>query len=76
MVMLDNFTPSQAAAAIPVIKKAFPTIIVELSGGITLRSVGSYAVDGVDVVSIGMITHGPPPLDISMKIVPAAQSKL
>ena len=76
VVMLDNFTPSQAAAAIPVIKKAFPTIIVELSGGITLRSVGSYAVDGVDVVSIGMITHGPPPLDISMKIVPAAQSKL
>jgi nicotinate-nucleotide pyrophosphorylase (carboxylating) len=76
VVMLDNFSPTQAAKAIPKIRQICPTVIVELSGGITRETVGSYAIDGVDVVSIGMITHGPPPLDISMKIVAGKKSKL
>lgn len=80
VVMLDNFTPSQIRSAVPQLKKTFPHVIVEVSGGVTRETVAQYAIDGVDVVSIGLITHGPPPVDISMKIqiskTPLAPSKL
>lgn len=68
VVMLDNFSPSAAQESIPTIKAKYPSVIVELSGGITKDTVAKYAVDGVDVISIGTITHGPPPVDISLKI--------
>ena len=68
VLMLDNFTPEKASVAAPMLKQRFPHVLIELSGGITVESVCKYAVDGVDVVSIGLITHGPPPTDISMKI--------
>jgi nicotinate-nucleotide pyrophosphorylase (carboxylating) len=74
VVMLDNFTPDAARVAIPTIKKAHGNIMIEMSGGINAQTVSDYAIDGVDIVSIGMITHGPPPVDISMKI--AVSSKL
>lgn len=76
VVMLDNMTPAQAREAVPKIRAAFPHILIEMSGGITATTVGQYAIDGVDVVSVGKITHGPPALDISMKIVKVASSKL
>ncbi|CUI15128.1 quinolinate phosphoribosyl transferase, putative [Bodo saltans] len=73
VVMLDNFTPDAARKAVPEIKKKFPHVIIEMSGGINDQTVADYAVDGVDIVSIGLITHGPPPVDISMKITPASK---
>lgn len=75
VVMLDNFTPDAARKGVPKIKSKFPHVLVEMSGGITAQTVANYAVDGVDIVSVGLITHGPPPVDISMKIV-LGQSKL
>lgn len=68
VVMLDNFSPEAAALSAPRIKAQFPHIIVELSGGISDATIGQYALEGVDIVSIGKITHGPPPVDVSMKI--------
>lgn len=68
VLMLDNFSPDKAAVVAPQLKQQFPHVLVELSGGVTVESVAKYAVDGVDVVSVGLITHGPPPTDISMKI--------
>jgi nicotinate-nucleotide pyrophosphorylase (carboxylating) len=43
-------------------------VTIEVSGGISEETIGAYALDGVDVISVGKITHGPPPCDISMKI--------
>lgn len=74
VIMLDNFTPERARQAVPVIRGKFSNVIVEMSGGITQATVGQYAIDGVDVVSIGKITHGPPSQDISMKIVKSSLS--
>ena len=68
VVMLDNFTADAAKASGQRVKAAYPHCIVELSGGITAESVGRYAGEGVDIISVGKITHGPPPVDISMKI--------
>ena len=70
-VMLDNFTPEQVADVAPRLKRKFPNVIIEVSGGINLTTIVSYAAHGVDIISVGAITHGPPPVDISMKIAPA-----
>jgi nicotinate-nucleotide pyrophosphorylase (carboxylating) len=41
---------------------------LEASGGITLDSVRSVAETGVDVISVGALTHSPPALDISLEL--------
>ena len=43
-------------------------VIVEASGGITIENIGSYAKAGVDVVSVGAITHSARAIDMSMEI--------
>ena len=41
----------------------------EASGGINLSNVRSYAITGVDYISIGALTHSVKSLDLSLKIV-------
>ena len=64
-IMLDNFTPEMLKEAIELIDGRIET---EASGGITLGTVRSYAVSGVDYISVGALTHSYKSLDISMKI--------
>jgi nicotinate-nucleotide pyrophosphorylase (carboxylating) len=45
-----------------------PEITLEASGGITLENVRAYAEAGVDLVSIGALTHSARAMDISFKI--------
>ena len=74
VVMLDNFTPGELKRAAAAFKSEFPHVVVEASGGITEANIASYAVDNVDVVSMGCLTHGYACLDFSMKIQrPAAK---
>ena len=70
IVMLDNFSPESVEEAINVIEKTKTkdTVIFEASGNITLENVGKYAETGVDVISVGMLTHSYPSLDFSMEI--------
>ena len=42
--------------------------LVEVSGGITLSTIGQYAATGVDLVSVGAITNSAPVLDIGLDI--------
>ena len=44
-------------------------VILEASGGITLDNIEDYAATGVDVISIGFITHSVPSCDISLEII-------
>jgi nicotinate-nucleotide pyrophosphorylase (carboxylating) len=46
---------------------------VEVSGGITLETVRRYAVDGVDFISVGALTHSAPALPMSLEVVDAAR---
>ena len=64
-IMLDNFETEDLVKAVKIINKKFET---EASGGITLSNVYSYAVTGVDYISVGALTHSYKSLDISMKI--------
>ena len=74
IVMLDNMTPEQVREAVTIINKHEPTerrTLTEASGGITLANVRAYAEAGVDLISIGALTHSAPAMDISFKIKPA-----
>jgi nicotinate-nucleotide pyrophosphorylase (carboxylating) len=65
-IMLDNFTPDEIAAAMPVINGQFET---EASGGINLDTITAYAATGVDYVSVGGLIHQAQSLDLSLKAV-------
>jgi nicotinate-nucleotide pyrophosphorylase (carboxylating) len=70
IIMLDNFTPKQAKDAINLLrKKGFrDKVLVEASGGITEQNILEYAESGVDIVSLGEITHSARALDMSLEI--------
>ncbi|MFT6603990.1 MAG: nicotinate-nucleotide pyrophosphorylase (carboxylating), partial [Bacteriovoracaceae bacterium] len=42
-------------------------VTYEVSGGITLDTIDNYLLPGVDAISVGRITYGAPPVDISLK---------
>jgi nicotinate-nucleotide pyrophosphorylase (carboxylating) len=69
VVMLDEFTPEQVAAVRAERGEAARPLL-EVSGGITLANVRTYAEAGVERISIGALTHSAPPLDLSMRLAP------
>ncbi|MBQ8731282.1 MAG: carboxylating nicotinate-nucleotide diphosphorylase [Oscillospiraceae bacterium] len=66
VVMLDNMTPAQMAEAVAF---ADGRVILEASGNITLDNIAEVAASGVDLISLGALTHSVRCFDISMKIV-------
>ena len=67
VIMLDNMSPAQIQEATDLIDKA---AIVEISGGVTLATIPEYALPGVDVISVGALTHSAPAADFSMILSP------
>ena len=65
IIMLDNMTVEEMAAAMKVIGD---DAIVEASGGITYDTVRAVAETGVDLISIGGLTHSVNALDISLDL--------
>jgi len=65
IIMLDNMSLSDMASAVALCKDK---AITEASGGINLSSVKDVAETGVDLISVGAITHSAPNLDLSMDI--------
>jgi len=69
-VLLDNMTPGEVREAIGWVRRENPGIIVEVSGGVSLKTVRSYAEAGPDLISVGALTHSAPAVDISLKVEP------
>ncbi|WP_426571049.1 carboxylating nicotinate-nucleotide diphosphorylase [Aquihabitans sp. McL0605] len=72
-LLLDNMTPVEVAACVAVADDHAASVgtrraLLEVSGGITLETVGSYARTGADVVSSGSLTNSSPVLDIGLDI--------
>jgi len=67
-ILLDNMTPSQVKKAIKQIRATLPTVPVEASGNMNLKTVRAYALAGVDFVSVGALTHSAAAVDLSMRI--------
>jgi nicotinate-nucleotide pyrophosphorylase (carboxylating) len=64
-IMFDNFTPELISEALLLVNGKVET---EASGGITLENIKSYALTGVNYISVGAITHSVKSLDLSLKI--------
>ncbi len=67
IIMLDNMSHDEMRHAVSLITGRAKT---EASGGITLANVRAVANSGVDIISIGALTHSPRALDINLELEP------
>ena len=70
-ILLDNFSLDDLAVAV---RRARGRATLEASGGITLDTVAAVAATGVDVISIGALTHSVTALDIGLDILAPSTS--
>jgi nicotinate-nucleotide pyrophosphorylase (carboxylating) len=70
IIMFDNMSPKEIEATLSALKKKGlrDGFIFEASGGITLDNISEYAVTGVDIVSLGSLTHSVRSLDVKLEI--------
>jgi nicotinate-nucleotide pyrophosphorylase (carboxylating) len=64
-IMLDNFTPDELREGVALVAGR---ALVEASGGVSLDTVAAIAATGVDVISVGAITHSPRALDLGLDV--------
>jgi nicotinate-nucleotide pyrophosphorylase (carboxylating) len=64
-ILLDNMAPDQLALSV---RQIDGDALTEASGGITLESVRAVAETGVDLISIGALTHSAPALDVALEL--------
>jgi nicotinate-nucleotide pyrophosphorylase (carboxylating) len=67
LVMLDNMRPDEVRACVALVEGR---ALVEVSGGVTLDSVASYAAAGADLISTSVITQSAPALDLGLDLSP------
>jgi nicotinate-nucleotide pyrophosphorylase (carboxylating) len=67
LIMLDNMSGDKMEKAIHMIRKKDQNIMIEASGDIGLANVRNVAQTGVDIISVGALTHSAPAADISLK---------
>ena len=69
IVLLDNMSPAETERAVDLVAAADvdADALTEASGGITVSDVPSYAETGVDIISMGSLTHSAPTLDFSFR---------
>jgi nicotinate-nucleotide pyrophosphorylase (carboxylating) len=65
IIMLDNFPLDMLAEAV---RRARGKALLEASGGITLQTLAAVAATGVDVISVGALTHSAPAADIALDL--------
>jgi nicotinate-nucleotide pyrophosphorylase (carboxylating) len=65
VVLLDNMTPAQLREAVARVKGR---LLTEASGGVTLETVAAIAESGVDMISVGALTHSAKVLDVGLDI--------
>ena len=68
IIMLDNMPIQQMRKAVRITRLKSPQTILEASGNINIQNVRDIAQTGVDLISIGALTHSAPAVDISMEI--------
>lgn len=68
IIMLDNMSLTMMKEAVGRIRSAAPHIVIEASGGVSLTTVRAIAETGVDVISVGALTHSVKSLDISLDL--------
>jgi nicotinate-nucleotide pyrophosphorylase (carboxylating) len=68
-VLLDNFTLDELRAGVALIEKlSGGRVLVEASGGVTLERIAGIAATGVDIISVGALTHSVKALDLGLDV--------
>jgi len=71
IVLLDNFSPDDLQNVVENLVdsrvQATQNVLLEASGGITIETVDAYAATGVDIISMGSLTHSAESLDYSFR---------
>ena len=67
-ILLDNMPPAELAEAAALIRAADEneSIEIEATGGVDLNTAAEIAATGVDLISVGALTHSAPALDLSL----------
>jgi nicotinate-nucleotide pyrophosphorylase (carboxylating) len=68
IILLDNQTPDEATKLVSMARDLNPAVMIEASGGMDLDRVRLFAEAGVDLISVGRLTHSARAVDISFKI--------
>jgi nicotinate-nucleotide pyrophosphorylase (carboxylating) len=68
VVMLDNMGVGAVRETVKTLKKVNPGVMVEASGGITGENIEEYAEAGVDIISLGYVTHSVRAVDMSLEV--------
>jgi nicotinate-nucleotide pyrophosphorylase (carboxylating) len=66
VILLDNMTPGQVRAATALIAGE---AVVEVSGGVRYETLRDYALPGVDIISVGALTHSAPAAELSLTLL-------
>ena len=70
IILLDNFATRDIAEAVKRVRDHTPRILLEVSGGVTLDRMRELAKTGVDIISVGALTHSARAVDLSMEARP------
>jgi len=70
IIMLDNFMPTAIEGTIETLREdaLYESVLLEASGEITPQNIREYARTGIDVVSLGYLTHSARVLDMSLEM--------
>ncbi len=68
IIMLDNMSLESMKAAVALIRQTHSHVIIEASGGVSLSTIKDIAATGVDIISVGALTHSVQSLDISLDL--------
>jgi nicotinate-nucleotide pyrophosphorylase (carboxylating) len=68
IILLDNFSLADIAKAVAKAASCKPKPLLEVSGGVTLKTIANLARTGVDIVSAGALTHSAPAMDLALDI--------
>ena len=68
-ILLDNMTSEELLTAVEAAREHSPDVVLEASGNMTLERVRSVAETGVDLISVGALTHSAPCADVSLRVL-------
>lgn len=68
-VLLDNMDTARLREAVYIARRLNPRIILEASGGIRLENVREIGETGVDIISVGLLTHSAKASDLSLRVL-------
>jgi nicotinate-nucleotide pyrophosphorylase (carboxylating) len=74
VILLDNFQIREMSEAVKRIRERAPRTVIEASGGVSLDRIRDISKTGVDVISIGALTHSARAIDFSCEIRPVESS--